>query len=234
MIETDILECLYAIRDAVSSDKYETLGIWTVGGGNGTYTLKSPVNTEAEWSIFNISVPGSCQILVSNNPAPNALAITGVTYGASGGNENNALEGLFIAYPAAQSGPPSNELYWQPLGRSSALTILISGLASQSAFVTIVWRRLLNRYIPAPARKAPVTHSLRLTDRPQRMLAGQSQMEANALEGRTAIPGGSPYHHTLSPAEQYDQAADSRGIAAPLTPAQIVLAKLRGRTGQDK
>lgn len=232
MIETDILECLYAIRDAVSSDKYEQLGVWTVGGGNGTYTVKSPVNTEAEYAIYDISATGACQIYISQNPAPNNPAINGsVNYGSGGGSDSNVMEGHFIAVTSAFVGSPDVALLWQPVGRGNSIYVTISGLTSNAAFVVVAWRRLLNRYIPAPARKAPVTHSLRLTDRPQRMLAGQSQMEANALEGRTAIPGGSPYHHTKSPGEQYDQAADARGIAAPLTPAQIVLAKLRGKAG---
>lgn len=232
MIETDILECLYAIRDAVSSDKYEQLGVWTVGGGNGTYSLKSPVNTEAEYALFGISASGACNVLISQNQFGNALDTTGATkYGSGGGNEGNAMEGQFYVAAAATTFTSTGEFYWQPVGKGSSIYIAIGGLSGASCFVLIVWRRLLNRYIQAPPRVQPVTHSLRLTDRPQRMLAGQSQMEANAIEGRTAIPGGSPYHHTLSPAEQYDQAADARGIAAPLTPAQIVLAKLRGKAG---
>lgn len=233
MIEMDILECLRRIEASVSSDKYEQLGIWTIGGGNGTYSLKSPVNTEAEYALYGISASGACNVLIGQNQFGNALDTTGATsYGSGGGNESNPLEGQFYVISAATPFTPTGEFYWQPMGKGSAIYIKIAGLAGgSSAFALVIWRRLLNRAIPGPIRRPPVTHSLRLTDRPQRMLAAQSQMEANAEEGRTVLPGGPAYHHTLSPAEEHDAAAISRGIAAPLTPAQIVLAKLRGKSG---
>ena len=232
MIDMDILECLSRIEANISSDKYEQLGIWTVGGNNGSYVIKSPVNTEVEWTVYSITGSKAGAVLISQNGGGNALDTTGATsYGVSGGSENNVLEGLFLISVTDGNSAYTPPPFWQPLGKGGSLYIKISGLASGACFVCIAFRRLLNRYIPAPPRIPPVTHSLRLTNRPQRMLAGQSQMEANAMEGRMALPGGHPYEHAVSPGEQHDPAAESRGIAAPLTSAQIVLAKLRGKQG---
>lgn len=233
MIEMDILECLRKIEASVSGDKYEMLGIWTVGGANNTYSLKGPANTEAEFAFYGISCTGPCTILISQNQQANALATNGsASYGTGGGNEGNPLEGQFYTAAGASTFTPSGELYWQPVGRGSSIYVLISGLpGGSSAFVLVAWRRLLKRYIPAPPRRPPVTHSLRVTDRPQRMLAAQSTMEANLIEGRTAIPGGPNYEHTMTPGEEHDPAAISRGIAKPLSPAEIALAKLRGKMG---
>ena len=234
MIETDILECLRRIEDAVSSDKFEHLGIWTLGGPNGTYIMKSPVNTESEWALFGVSFTAAGNVLISMNPgASNPLAINGsVSYGAGGGNESNPVEGLFITAAAATTFQPMTETFWQPTGRGSSVYALISGLAGgQSGFALIAWRRLLNREIPAPPRRPPVTHSNRISNRPQRVLPAMSPETANAIEGRTAIPGGGFYRHVVSPGEEHDPAAIARGIAAPLTPAQVAMAKLRGKGG---
>jgi hypothetical protein len=235
MLETkfdaEILECLHRIERTIESDKYEALGIWTVGGGNGSYTLKSPVNTESEWALFGIAATGACQILVSDNPNPNAPAITGaVNYGAGGGNESNPLAGLFFAIPATPTYIPQTALYWQPTGKGSAITVVIAGLSAASAFVMIAWRRLLNREIPGPVRQRPATHTTRQSYRNQRTLAAESQMTAGFEEGRYPLPGGNFYQHEVVPATN-DTAALEGEISPALTPAQVVLAKLRGRGG---
>lgn len=232
MIETDILECLRRIEAAVSSDEYEDIGVWTVGGGNGMYTVKSPTNTECEFSIYGISNTGACNILVSQNPGGNKLDTTGATsYGTGGGNEGNALEGMFFAVPAAGVPSPVCELYWQPIGRGSAIYVLISGLSAASAFIMIAFRRKLNRQIPMPPRRPPVAHSTRQSARPQRTLQAESPMTAGFTEGRYPLPGGTPYKHVVSPGESHDKSAIERGIAKPLTQAEIALAKLRGKKG---
>lgn len=232
MIETDIIDCLRRIEANISSDKYEMLGVWTVGGANNTYSLKGPANTEAEFALYGISASGACNILVSQNQFGNALATNGsASYGTGGGNESNALEGQFYVVSAATPFTPTGELYWQPVGRGSSIYVQIGGLAGgSSAFVLVAWRRLLNRYIPTPPRQTPRTHSLRQSNHPQRILAAESPMMAGFKEGRNVIPGGPAYDHNVTPAAT-DPAAESRGIAAPLTPAQIVLAKLRGKQG---
>lgn len=233
MFESQALECLQRIEAAVSGDKYENLGIWTVGGGNGSYTMKSPVQTEAEFALFGVSATGSCNILISQNPAGNKLDVTGATsYGASsGGAEGNALEGLFIAIGAAGNAAPTAFDYWQPLGRGNSLYVLISGLSSQSCFVMVAWRRLLNREIPAPPRQKPTTHTTRQSHRAQRVLAAESPMTAAAQEGRYPIPGAGFYKHIQNPTADFDQGAIERGIAKPLSAAEIALAKLRGKSG---
>lgn len=228
----EVLQRLQGILDTLNGDKYEDLGVWTVGGANGVYSLKSPANTEAEFALFGISATSACQVLVSQNQQSNNLAINGaVSYGTGGGNENNALEGMFLTIPAATSGAPTSFDYWQPIGRGSSIYVLISGLSSNACFVMFAFRRLLLREIPAPPRRPPITHTTRQSARYQRTLPAMSPEVVGAMEQRTVLPGGPQYNHVHSPGEDHDIAAINRGIAQPLTPAQVVLAKLRGKTG---
>jgi hypothetical protein len=227
--DSAILECLHNIEAAVSGDKYENLGIWTYGGGNGVYTMKVPVNTECEWTLYALAATGACQVMISHNQGQNTLAITGgVSYGTGGGNEGNGLEGMFTPIPAAGFFPTS-EQFWQPVGRGSALYALITGLSSQSAFILLAWRRLLNREIPTPPRGRPQTHTTRESHRPQRVLAAASPF-TQGFEEQTVVPGAVPYQHAVVPTAS-DVAGMNRSIDRPLTPAEILLAKLRGNKG---
>lgn len=226
----EILACLQRIETTMNSDKYEMLGIWTVGGGNSLYTLKSPVNTESEWCLFGVSATGACQILVSNNPAPNNLATSGgVNYGDSGGNESNALEGIYMAISAASVGNPVSDFYWQPTGRGSSIYINIAGLSSASAFVMVAWRRLLARYIPEPRRQLPLTHATRQSTRFLRTLPAEST-QVQGFEQQYPVPGGGFFKHNETPTNS--DVNELRGtLAENPTQAQIVLAKLRGKGG---
>lgn len=231
-IEHDILECLRRIEANTGGDKYESLGIWTIGGPAGTYSLKGPANTEAEYALYGVSATAACTLLIDQNQQGNPLAINGsASYGGGGGNESNALEGTFISINAATSFLPVTALFWQPIGRGSAIYAHVGSLAGgQSAFALVAVRRLLNRFIPAPPRVQPHTHSLRQTNRPQRMLPAESPMMANFKEGRNVLPGGQPYEHTVTPTT-YDPAQESRGIAKPLSALEILQAKQRGQRG---
>lgn len=225
----EILECLRRIEADTAGDKYESLGVWTPGGGNGTYTLKSPVNTESEWAVFGITASGACTILISDNPTPNAPAVNGsVNYGAGGGNESNPLPGYFYNIAAA-SYIPQTAFFWQPTGKGSSITIVIAGLSSQSAFVMIGWRRLLLREIPGPIRTTPATHTTRQSTRFQRTLPAEST-QVQGFDEQYPVPGAGYYRHNVTPTVT-DPAALEGSMAENLTPAQIVLAKLRGRGG---
>ena len=232
MIETEILECLRRIEAEVSSDKYESLGIWTIGGPQGTYSLKGPANTEAEYALYGVSATAACTLLIDQNQQGNALATNGsASYGGGGGNESNALEGTFISINAATSFLPVTALFWQPIGRGSAIYAHVGSLAGgQSAFALVAVRRLLNRIIPAPPRVQPHAHTQRQSNRAERILAAESPMVAAANEGRYVIPGGPPFNHVVTPTKD-DYAAMSRGEAKPPTPAEILLAKMRGKSG---
>ena len=233
----EILACLHRIEAQNASDKYENLGFWTVGGGNALYSIKGPANTEAEWCLYSISTTGACQIQISQNQQMNQLAITGgVNYGAGGGNENNGLEGLFYAYAAASAGAPIATELWTPLGKGSSLYILISGLSSASAFVVISFRRSLNHEIPAPRRQIPATHTTRQSTTTQRAALGHPLPGAGQFgqgyDAQYPLPG-KFYKHVVVPSTT-DEGALQGQIGVPQTQAQLTLARLRGKRGQNE
>ena len=64
------------------SDDYEISDPYTIGGATGLYTVRSPYNTECEWSIISVTGLGSLASAAtfavgSKNPAQPTLAGTG-------------------------------------------------------------------------------------------------------------------------------------------------------------
>lgn len=71
----DILEKIYR---SVDSDKYESLGLYTIGGPPGNYLLRTPVNTEVEYLVVgaylatapaNIASEGTSVVLNNTSTA---------------------------------------------------------------------------------------------------------------------------------------------------------------------
>jgi hypothetical protein len=76
MSDDKLFDVLLAIEQAVSGDQYEPGPIKTVGGPTGSYILRSPYNTECEWSPVaafssgaNISNSGALNLSLATIPS---------------------------------------------------------------------------------------------------------------------------------------------------------------------
>lgn len=72
----DIVACLHRIETRLSSDEYESGGIYTIGGPVGQYLLRSPFNSECEWTPYGIyttpnpaTIPREAERQVINLPS---------------------------------------------------------------------------------------------------------------------------------------------------------------------
>lgn len=219
MFDESVLACLQRIEDRLNSDEYEPCTLVTLGGGGSTtYVARSPYNTEAEWSIYAISVggTGSASILISaSNPAISSLDVSGTTkYGSTaGGQESNYVEGVGII--VTNTGAPTFSDQWQPLGRGANVYMTFNLTGATSCFVVLAFRRKLDKAIPTPPRRQATTHTHVQSRRGARTFA----------QGFEAQYPGTDYEHEVLP-ETEDLPAVGNVEEMP-TPAQRVLAKLR-------
>ena len=87
MCDEETKELLLGILHALQEEKYESGGIFTIGGGTGTYQLKSPFNTECEYAVLSIdtnSTTISSFAISTGNPSITApgTGSTVINYGA--------------------------------------------------------------------------------------------------------------------------------------------------------
>jgi hypothetical protein len=212
-----ILACLERIEAQLKSDEYEQGPVVTVGGGANLYLARSPYNTECEFMVIAALMAASSGngsiVISSTNPA---ITAPGGNFGlASGGMDNNMFDGYILPVSTTQS--PVLLEHWQPLGRGANVNVLVSGV---SAFAIIAFRRKLDRAIPAPPRRQPHSHSHVQSRRGARTF----------MAGFENQYPGTNYEHETVP-ESQDTEEIQQGVAENLSPAQIALAKLRGKAG---
>lgn len=205
-----LLEC---ILDRLESDEYESGPIYTVGGGPGTYQLRSPYNTECEYLPVGAQLAatsGNGLVVITNNNAGMNTFTLGTSLGlvSSGSDMNNAFEGIVLPTSTTQS-PLMAVDHWQPLGRGAALYIYVTGTAS---YAYIALRRRIDKYIPQMERMFPKTHSSPQSRRALRQLPAASNFAAgfesqypdlSGAQGKEKIP----YRH-----EQINEQDDTRNI----------------------
>lgn len=199
-------DTLADILFSLQSQLYEPGGYFTIGGPTGTYMLKSPFNTECEYSVVVVdaNVAGGQFSISSSNPATLAPASTSTFGLASQGSEgSNPLEGIagFVGV-----NPNFYGNIWTPLGRG--VTIYMNVTGSASVLATISFRRAYMHLLPDRARHLPpATHTRPYSRRNIRMIEGMSkQYSGYDAQYPTRQDGKETYSHEAIPWEQ-----DARG-----------------------
>lgn len=220
--DDNIIGILHAIEKRLLSDDYENGSILTVGGASGSYLIRSPYNTECEYAVMSVSASGTGFAIVSQAQGITIPDVSGATsYGAlTTGGDNNPLEGIFINASTNSSKQPP--LFWQPLGRGINLYVAINAQATFATFISVAFRRKLDRAIPRPPTRKPHTHT-----RPESRRGTRTFMQ-----GFEAQYPQSDYEHELIP-ESNDPASVGNVENAP-TPAQNLLAKMRDQHGKRR
>lgn len=198
--QDDTLEdILYSLQ----SQRYEPGGYFTIGGVAGTYQLKSPFNTECEYSIVTVSATSTGGNFAISQSNPTLLAPTTTSsYGLAtqGSESSNPLEG--IAGYASGSAPLFYGNVWVPLGRGVFIYMNVTG--SNPILATIAFRRAYSHLIPDRVRHlAPSTHSRPYSRRSIRMLESLSK-QSSGFEAQypQRKDGRETYHHEAIPWEQ--------------------------------
>ena len=219
-MEDNLLEILQAIETRLSSDDYEQGQILTVGGNSGLYLLRSPYNTECEYAIISVSASGTGFAIVSQSNGIAVPDITGATqYGlASSGGDSNPIEGLLINASTNSSKQPP--LFWQPLGRGINLYVAINAQATFATFISVAFRRKLNRYIGKPPIRKPGTHSHPTSRRHNRTF----------MDGFEAQYPHDEYVHEEIPVTQ-DTAMNTENAPSK---AQVLLNRMRDAQGKAR
>lgn len=163
-------------------EKYESLGVYTIGGTTGSYVLRSPVNTELEYCVTGAFVNAGSGFVALNAGNPTLLQMTtGVqVLGLAGGADNNAFEGLFIFLSATQNYLPPE--IWIPLGRGANINVAMT-ISGGSAFLTIALRRSLTRVIPQIPKKPRSTHTPLSAKRARTFYQGWNEADESRVVG---------------------------------------------------
>ena len=202
MCDDEMKDLLQDIRDTLGVDTYEPGGYFTIGGGPGTYVVKSPFNTECEFLISSITTSSTTPIgYAVSNSNPSLLAPTHNTtvFGAlATGGEGNAYEGVagFIG-----AGGDITFIQWQPLGRNGYIYFTNNVASTDSVFCTIAFRRTAIRNIPDVPRQRPLTHTHPMSRRPLRMMNALSK-QYSGYESQYPRPYGTNYEHEEIPETQ--------------------------------
>jgi hypothetical protein len=219
-MEENLLAILQSIENRLNSDEYEAGPILTVGGNTNLYLIRSPFNTECEYAIISVSASGTGFAIVSQSNGINIPDTSGATqYGlASTGGDSNPIEGLLINASTNSSKQPP--LFWQPLGRGINLYVAITAQATFATFISIAFRRKLNRYIPEPPIRKPNTHSHPTSRRGNRTFQ----------EGFEAQYPHEDYVHEEIPVSQ-DTAMNTENAPSK---AEVLLARMRDAQGKAR
>jgi hypothetical protein len=138
-------------------EDYEYGPIEAIGGATGQYLLRTPYNTECEWCLYFASSSGNGMAIISSSNSMLQTTVSNPTLGlASGGMDNNALDGIVLQLGANFAVQPFE--HWQPLGRGASLFVAVT-LASGNAYFNVAFRRLSEKVIPRIANKKPTTHT---------------------------------------------------------------------------
>lgn len=197
-----IYDCLQRLEAIEDSQLYDAPSLFSVGGVNGNYFLRSPYNTECEVALIQaFSMTAASNFYISyGDPSVANLGATFPNIGASpvqGGNagaENNAFNGwMFRLNSGGTLNPP---LVWCSLGKN--VNIYINTVGAATSFVTFAFRRKLSLVLPDTPRQHPHTHSHVQSRAALRRLAAMSPQVAG-FETRYPVPGGAPYHQMGTP-----------------------------------
>jgi len=200
-------ELLSEILYSLQSEKYEYGGIFTIGGPTGTYMIKSPWNTECEFSIVGITTSantGSAFTISSSNPIVTVPTIT-TSFAAQslGVDSNNPLDG--ISGFTTNSSDMFYGRIWQPLGRGAFIYATVNPGVNQACLINIAFRRLFVHLIPETVRTlAPTTHTRPQSRRAIRTIPGVSQQVAGfaAQYPQRDRRGREYYQHENTPWEE--------------------------------
>lgn len=201
--EESILSVLQDIRSALAGESYEPLGHWTIGGGPGTYQIKTPTNTECEFKLASLTTTQSTPhgyIVSVANPTIIAPVINTVSYGllTQGSEGSNPYDG-FAGFVQATQDVTSEA--WQPLGRGVIVYFNHGATAGQSCLLTIAFRRAYLHVLPNKPRMQPHTHTHPQSRRPLRMMTALSE-QYSGYESQYPRPYGSNYDHNEIPESQ--------------------------------
>ncbi len=155
MFDEETNALLTRILTQLESDEYEYGGYFTVGGPTGTYQVRSPYNTECEYAVVGCGGGGAGQALVAvNDPSVTLPDNAGaVSYGLAGrGDSGNAIPGLLM-YIVPDGNCPVAPI-WNSLPQPGNVYIATNMGSGHSLYVTVAFRRKLDRYIPALPRPA--------------------------------------------------------------------------------
>lgn len=222
---TDIL---YDILYSLQSEKYEPGGIFTIGGQAGTYQIKSPFNTECEYSVVSITssspvaTPGTFALSASN-PSLVAPTATSLNLGAvATGGEGNPLNGI-VGWISSSS-PLDYSAIWLPLGQGVYIYLAVAPGASNTIVASIAFRRVYVHAIPDVPRQYAHTHSMAQSRRSIRMVPGSSkQVSGFAAQYPNRERQREYFMHNPTP---YNQDVENMN---PLTPDTV---SYRGRRGR--
>jgi hypothetical protein len=215
-VQHEILKCLQAIEDTLSSDQYEISDPFTIGGPTGTYQMESPWNTESEWAIISALAVGTlattATYAIGSKNQQQALLSGASSFGpiTAGRDNNNALPSFVGALTAQAPFVPYTAEY-MPLGSPTNIYLVTSTPAASTVLITVLFRRKLARYIPDKPRQQPHTHTHPQSRMHQRKLAAQSTMVAG-YEEQYPVAGGKPYSHA-DPRSVLQQGAAQQQLA---------------------
>jgi hypothetical protein len=202
MCDDEMKQILRDILESSNSDEYEPGGIFTVGGSTGVYAIKTPFNTECEWSLVFASVTGTAGDVNVSVSGSNPTIVSGATqvYGllSGGGEGNNALEGWALHVSSTGASPIE---FWTPLGRGGTVYVSITSVVG-NAYVQIAFRRLMLKYIPDVPRPMPATHSRVQSRRPLRMIGSLSKQMSGFEQQYPTLGAKTPYLHEPIPEDQ--------------------------------
>lgn len=189
---SQILACLHRLEQIEDSQLYDAPSIFSVGGANGSYFMRSPYNTECEVALiqamsqtaatnFYISY-GDPSVVNLGSTLPN-VGVSPVNGGAAGAEGNPFNGWIFRLNSGATLNPP---LVWSALGRN--VNIYINTVGAATSFCTFAFRRKLSLALPDTPRQHPHTHSHVQSRAALRRLAAMSPF-AEGFESRFAPPG---------------------------------------------
>lgn len=222
MIDQESISFLEEIAGIMVGEQYEPGGLFTIGGTAGTYQIKSPYNTECEFSIISLSASvatGASFAISSSNPTVTAPTIT-TQYGLAslGTEQGNPYEGVAGFCTSSSQNAYAN--IWLPLGRGALIYVNVAPTASNVVYATLAFRRSLYKYIPNAPRMAPSTHTRPASRRPMRMMYALSKQVAGFEQQYSGGKYGE-YEHEPIP--------ESQDLKSTVTPSHTSRNSGRGR-----
>jgi hypothetical protein len=205
MCDEESKTTLENILNVLLNQDYEPGGIFTIGGGAGTYILKSPWNTECEFQVTSVTTSQATGVgyaVSGSNPTIAAPVKNTTAYGALvNGGEGNALDGVagFIS-----AGAPASFTQWIPLGRGAYIYFSAGVAGGDSMLCSLSFRRSTRKFIPMVPQELPHTHNYVLSRRPIRMIDSLSK-QLSGFEAQypelSGVPR-KPYEHEEIPYTQ--------------------------------
>src|SRR6266567_2877102 len=136
-----------------------------IGGATGSYSVPSPYHTECEWTIISATMLGNGTVgsyyVGSKNPSQPTLSATGANLfgqvSTSSPDNNNALGSYVGALTQNTPCIVYAGIPYMPLPSPAFVYLQTSVPASTGLYVTLQFRRKLDRVIPDKPRQRPQT-----------------------------------------------------------------------------